>query len=266
MNDILSRIFACKALVLQQAEAREPYGRVRERAEARTSERRPFRAALTSATGPAIVGELKRASPSAGLIARDFNPSEIASSYERGGVDALSVLTESDHFLGELCHLDEVRGRTTKPILRKDFLSTPYEVAQSAAYGADAILLIAAALSDNRITSAVEECRKYDLEALVEVHDGHELQRVLALGVTLIGINNRNLRTFETDLTVTERLLPAVPDGVTVVSESGMRSAGDIARLCALGVRAFLVGESLMRADDPLEFVRELKSVAPVSM
>ncbi|GAC1500976.1 MAG: indole-3-glycerol phosphate synthase TrpC [Vulcanimicrobiaceae bacterium] len=266
MNDILSRIFARKALSSQQEEAREPYAHLVHRANERMSERRPFRSTLNSAPGPAIIGELKRASPSAGLIARDFDPAKIAACYERADVDAVSVLTESEHFLGELGHLDDVRRQTAKPILRKDFLSTPYQVAQSAAYGADAILLIAAALSDNRITAAVEECRKYDLEALVEVHDGHELQRAVTLGVTLIGINNRNLRTFETDLAVTELLLPGVPGGITVVSESGMRSGSDIARLYALGVRAFLIGESLMRADDPVEFVRELKSAVRVSM
>jgi indole-3-glycerol phosphate synthase len=218
-----------------------------------------LRAAIAGARGPAIVGEIKRASPSVGLIARNVDPAAIAAAYERAGVDAVSVLTESDHFLGELAHLDAARGATRRPILRKDFLSSPYQLVQSAAYGADAVLLIVAGLDDAALRALLAQAERLGLEALVEIHDEDELQRALAAGATLLGINNRDLRTFEIDLGVTEHLLPAIPSGVLVISESGVHDPEDSARLYALGARGFLVGESLMRSEDPFEFVETLK-------
>jgi len=259
MSDILDKIFESKARELAREEAEEPYPSIRERALARAADRRPFLAALRSARGAAIIGEIKRASPSAGLIARNFDPAAIAHTYDSAGVDCISVLTEADHFLGELRFLDVARGHSTKPLLRKDFLSTPYQVAQSAAYGADAILLIVAALSDEALRACMAEARAYELDVLVEVHDVSELERAIAAGATLIGINNRNLRTFETDLAVSEYLLPKVPSTVTVVSESGMRGPEDIVRLYEAGARGFLVGESLMRAEHPAHAIRALK-------
>jgi indole-3-glycerol phosphate synthase len=227
---------------------------------ARRGERRPFERALRDAGGGAIVAEIKRASPSAGLIARNFDPVAVAQSYENSGADAISVLTEQEHFLGELAFLDAVRPVTSKPLLRKDFLSTPYEVAQSAAHGADCILLIAAWLDDATIRDCMTEARSFDLDVLLEVHDEAELQRVLALGATLVGINNRDLRTFETDLAVSEQLLPQVPDNVFALSESGMRDAGDVERLRAAGARGFLIGEALMRTEDPAHLIASLKA------
>ena len=260
MADILSRIYASKVLVRTRDEAAEAYDAVRARALASISGRRPFLEALRSASGPAIIGEIKRASPSVGLIARNFDPSAVADAYEAAGVDCVSVLTESDHFLGELPYLAAARAKTSRPLLRKDFLSSRYEIAQSAAYGADAVLLIVAGLSDETLRECMDEAAQYALDVLVEVHDRSELERAQTLGATLIGINNRNLHTFETDLAVSEMLLPSVKPGVTAVSESGMQSPDDILRLHSAGARGFLIGEALMRSDDPSKMVRALKS------
>jgi indole-3-glycerol phosphate synthase len=260
MADILQRIYESKRHAVQRDQATESHELVRKRGLARKGQRRPFLKAIQDSSGPAIIGEIKRASPSAGLIARNFDAASTARAYENAGVDCISVLTESDHFLGEIAYLDIARTHSTRPLLRKDFLATPYEVAQSAAYGADAILLIVAALSDASLLECMREASEYDLDVLVEVHDAAELERALKLGATLIGINNRNLRTFETDLAVSEYLLPDVPSHVTVISESGMRDAEDIARLHAAGARGFLVGEALMRAEDPAALVGALKA------
>lgn len=260
MVDILRRIYDAKASASAQEEAREPYDAVRAHALARKADRRGFLRAIRGADGPAIVGEIKRASPSAGLIARNFDPASIAAVYDAAGVDCISVLTEADHFLGELEFLDVARKQSSRPLLRKDFLSTPYQIAQSAAYGADAVLLIVAGLTGEQLRACMSEAAQYDLDVLVEVHDQHELQRALELGASLIGINNRNLRTFETDLSVSEYLLPLVPPNVTVISESGMQGPEDIQRLHRAGARGFLVGEALMRADHPGDLIRDLKS------
>lgn len=260
MIDILHRIYSAKAAASAREEAQEPYDVVRAHALASKRDRRPFLQTLRASSGPAIVGEIKRASPSAGLIARNFDAASVAQTYDGAGVDCISVLTESDHFLGELAYLEVARKYSSRPLLRKDFLSTPYQVAQSAAYGADAVLLIVAGLSDEKLRVCMHEADAYDLDVLVEVHDAAELDRALALGAQLIGINNRDLRTFETDLGVSEYLLPKVPSSVTVISESGMRGPDDIVRLHAAGARGFLVGEALMRAEDPGASLRALKT------
>jgi indole-3-glycerol phosphate synthase len=259
MTDMLEKLYAAKAHVRAADEAREPLDVLRERAESRRGERRRFRAALAAARGPAIVAEIKRASPSVGLIVPHLDPAEIARAYEAAGADAVSVLTEGDHFLGDLAYVDVARAACRLPILRKDFLSTRYEVVQSAAYGADAILAIVAGLSDATIAAMIEEARRYDLDVLVEVHTEPELRRALAAGAKLLGINNRNLRTFDTDLAVTEELLPLVPADVIVISESGVKSQDDVRRLVAQGARGVLVGESLMRSEDKGEAIRALK-------
>jgi indole-3-glycerol phosphate synthase len=260
MADLLERIYQAKQRVAQRDEAEEPHDLVRRRGLARRDARRSFLKAIRESSGPAIVGEIKRASPSAGLIARNFDAAAIARAYEHAGVDCISVLTESDHFLGELSYLDVARTHSSRPLLRKDFLSTPYQVAQSAAYGADAILLIVAGLDDDALRACMREAAEYQLDVLVEVHDRAELDRALAAGAVLVGINNRNLRTFETDLAVSEYLLPDVPPHVTIISESGMRDAGDVGRLHAAGARGFLIGEALMRAEDPAALVGSLKA------
>lgn len=259
MTDTLQKIYAAKAALLTEEEASEPYESVRERALARKAQRRPFLGALRAANGAAFIAEIKRASPSAGLIARNFDPPAIARVYQSAGVDAISVLTERDHFLGELSYLDQVREATTRPLLRKDFLWTRYHVAQSAAYGADCILLIVSGMDDETLRDCMDEARQYDLDTLVEVHDQEDLRRAIAAGADFVGVNNRSLRTLVTDLAVSEHLLPQVPHGAFAISESGMRDASDIARLHAAGARGFLVGEALMRADDPAALIESLR-------
>jgi indole-3-glycerol phosphate synthase len=259
LSDFLEKLYAAKRATLADEEARESYAALVERGLARRGERRPFAAALAGARGPAVIAEIKRASPSVGLIARNFDASAIAAGYELAGVDAISVLTEGDHFLGDLAYLDVARTYSTRPILRKDFLSTRYHVAQAAAYGADAILLIVAGLDDATMRDLMVEAARFDLDALIEVHDENELARALALAPPVIGINNRDLRTFETDLGVTRHLLPSVPAGTLVISESGVHEPGDIAELHVLGARGFLIGEALMRSPDPAGFVGDLK-------
>ncbi len=260
-EDILNKIYAAKAKHLERDMQREPYEVVRERALASVPARRRFLEALRAQSGGAIIAEIKRASPSAGLIARDFDPVAIANIYQGAGADAISVITEADHFLGDLNFLPLVRAAVDKPLLRKDFLSTPYEVAQSAAYGADCILLIVSGLSDEQIRDCLDEARAYELDVLVEVHDELELQRALDFGVDFVGVNNRNLRTMTTDLAVSEYVLPRVPQRVFSISESGMRSFEDIERLRRAGARGFLIGEAIMRAADPAELIRSLKRV-----
>jgi indole-3-glycerol phosphate synthase len=260
--DMLERLYAAKLLVREADERREPLELMRERARNRRRERRELGAALRAAQGPAIIAEIKRASPSLGLIVRSLDPAQIAREYGAAGADAISVLTEADHFLGELAYLDIARGAAHVPILRKDFLSTRYEVAQSAAYGADAVLAIVAGLTDAQIAQMMEEAREFALDVLVEVHNDTELRRALAAGARILGINNRDLRTFETNLAVTEELLPLVPPGTIVISESGVRTQDDTRSLFAAGARGFLVGESLMRSDDKIGMIRALKGVS----
>jgi indole-3-glycerol phosphate synthase len=259
LSDILARLFAAKAAALEAEQQREPYDAVVQKAIARGAQRRSFTDALARAGGPAIVAEIKRASPSVGLIAMNFDPAQIARDYHAAGADAISVLTEADHFLGDLAYLDVARANAACPILRKDFLSTPYQIAQAAAYGADAVLLIAAGLDDATLHTLRAEADRFALSVVVEVHDENELARALAVEPHVLGINNRDLRTFQTDLGTTEYLLPLIPPGVLVMSESGVSAPDDIAWLHGLGARAFLVGEALMRSDQKAAFMQSLK-------
>ncbi len=258
-DDVLARIYAVKARHLEVEMAREPYAMLRERAAGTLAGRRPFLDALVERSGAAIVAEIKRASPSAGLIARDFDPAAIARAYESAGADAISVLTESDHFLGDLSFLPAVRAASRLPLLRKDFLTTPYQIAQAAAYGADAVLLIVAGLSDAQLGACLVEARAYRLDALVEVHDERELERATAAGARFVGVNNRNLRTMKTDLAVSEHLLPRVSPEIFAISESGLRGLEDLERLRRAGARGFLIGEALMRSTDPAGLIASLK-------
>jgi indole-3-glycerol phosphate synthase len=260
--DMLDKLYAAKASVRAADEAREPLAVVRQRAENRRQERRGFRAALVAGEGPAIIAEIKRASPSVGLIVRELDPAKIAREYEAAGANAISVLTESDHFLGDLTYLDLARAACKLPILRKDFLRTRYEVAQAAAYGADAVLAIVAGLNDRELADMIDEAQQYGLDVLVEVHDQGQLERATAAGATVLGINNRDLRTFETNLAVTAELLPLVPSSIVAISESGVRSRADVQPLYEAGARGFLIGESLMRAADKAEFIRTLRGQA----
>jgi indole-3-glycerol phosphate synthase len=262
MSDTLQKIYAAKAAAVEHEQTAEPYEIVRARGLARASERRGFGAALQRASGGAIVAEIKRASPSSGLIARSFDPVAIAQTYEAARVDAISVITERDHFLGELSYLDDARRVTSRPLLRKDFMWTPYQMAQSAAYGADCVLLIVAGMDDDALRACMSEASVYALDVLAEAHDEVDLRRAIEAGARLVGINNRNLRTLETDLAVSEHLLPKVPAEIFAISESGMQDASDVARLRASGARGFLIGEALMRSEDPRALVQALRAGA----
>ncbi|MEN3370326.1 MAG: indole-3-glycerol phosphate synthase [Verrucomicrobiota bacterium] len=210
---------------------------------------RPFGSALQRGPGQvALIAEIKKASPSAGVIVEAFDPLEIAKNYSRAGVDAISVLTDEQFFQGRLGYLDLIRPAVPQPLLRKDFILDEIQIAESAASGADAILLIVAALDQPQLVALLEIAETYQLDALVEVHALEELDRALETSARIIGINNRNLATFEVDLGVTERLSEEVPDGIVLISESGIRTAEDLARIKACGVDAVLIGEALMRA------------------
>ena len=246
--DILARIIARKreelARAIPAAEAWERLAAVRVRS------RRDFRAALAS-RAPAIIAEIKKASPSKGLLSADFQPARIAAAYQRGGAAALSVLTDESFFQGSLGDLEAAREAAALPVLRKDFTIDASQVLEAAAHGADAILLIAAILGERQIRDFREAARRHRMAALVEVHNRAELAKAVAAGSDLIGVNNRDLATFEVTLETSLRLAEFMPDGVLRVSESGIRDASDIATLRAAGYGAFLVGERLMGAGDP---------------
>jgi indole-3-glycerol phosphate synthase len=215
---------------------------------------RGFVAALRrqlAAGRPAVIAEVKKASPSKGIIRADFRPAEIAASYARGGATCLSVLTDHDFFQGHEDFLREARAACTLPVLRKDFTVDAYQVYEARALGADAILLIVAALDDGRLQELCDLGLSLGLDVLVEVHDADELQRALATRTPLVGINNRNLRSFETRLETTLELRHQLPADRLLVTESGILAPPDVARMRAAGVHAFLVGEAFMRADDP---------------
>jgi len=218
---------------------------------------RDFRSALRQSDDKlGVIAELKKASPSAGVIAESFDPIEIAKDYERGGINAISVLTDAQFFQGKLQDLADVRRVVSVPLLRKDFIRDEIQIAESAANGADAILLIVAALEQKELLDLLDAAATYRLDALVEVHTREELNRALGAGAKIIGINNRNLATFDVDLAVTEELCREVPDDVIFVSESGIKTPQDIARMKACGVDAVLVGEALMRGEVSIEQLR----------
>jgi len=253
LSDILKKILAVKAQEIAQARAREPLVAVRARAEAR-GDVRDFGDALERAIavgGAGVIAEIKKASPSRGVLRASFDPAAIAQSYARHGAACLSVLTDVQFFQGKLQYLDEVRAAVELPVLRKDFLVDEYQVFESRAAGADCILLIVAALDNGQMHALAQCASQLGMAVLVEVHDGAELDRALALATPLIGINNRNLRDFSVSLQTTIDLLARVPAGRRVVAESGILAPSDVARLRSAGVAAYLVGEAFMRAPDP---------------
>jgi indole-3-glycerol phosphate synthase len=254
LPDILATIVEQKKLDLAVREAD-----VEELAERSILQRRDFLAALTG-RAPAVIAEIKKASPSKGVLAAEFDPAAIASLYESGGAAALSVLTDEKHFQGSLADLELARGAVRLPALRKDFTIDPYHVHQAAAHGADAILLIAAILSERQMRDFRELAERYGMAALVEVHDQEELEPAIASGARLIGVNNRNLRTFEVTLDTSVRLADKIPADVVRVAESGIHSPADVQRLRAAGYQAFLVGEHLMKSGDPAGALRALLS------
>ncbi|HWD99285.1 MAG TPA: indole-3-glycerol phosphate synthase TrpC [Bryobacteraceae bacterium] len=254
-SGILDRIVARKREELREAAV--PFQELRAAAEANRGDRRDFAAALRSGA-PAIIAEIKKASPSRGVLMEDFRPAELASKYERGGAAALSVLTDHDFFQGSIEDLRAARAACSLPVLRKDFTISEYHLVEAAACGADAVLLIAAILSVEEMRELRELAARYEMAALVEVHDAAELRKAIASGAEIIGVNNRDLRTFRVSLDTSISLAPELPDGAIRVSESGIFTAADVARLMDAGYDAFLVGEHLVKAADPAAALRDL--------
>jgi len=263
MPDILVRICAAK---------RDEISRLQEAGEEpllamarRQSAPRGFRAALAATDRVALIAEVKRASPSAGVIREDFQPAAIARQYEQGGARCLSVLTDAKFFQGGLQHMREARTATGVPVLRKDFLLDEIQLLEARAWGADCVLLIAAALGEPGSRRDLERllsgARELGMDAMVEVHDERELEAALAGGADLVGVNSRDLHTFQVSLDTMARLAPRVPEAVTLVAESGIRSREDVEKMKGLGVDAVLIGESLMRATDVVSATRALSDV-----
>jgi indole-3-glycerol phosphate synthase len=257
LPDILSRIVEQKRAGLGAVRAR--LAELERRAEARMASRRDFRAALAGRS-PAVIAEIKKASPSKGTLASAVEPAAVARAYERGGAAALSVLTDEEFFHGSLNDLEAARQAVTLPALRKDFTIADAHVVEAAAAGADAILLIAAILTAGEMRRLRELAARFAMAALVEVHQEEELEAALDSGADIVGVNNRNLHSFDVDLETSLRLAERIPDGIVKVSESGIHSAADVARLRAAGFDAFLVGEHLMRSPDPAAALRALLS------
>ncbi|WP_372786487.1 indole-3-glycerol phosphate synthase TrpC [Phenylobacterium sp.] len=260
MSDILDRIAAYKRDEVTARKAARPLAEVEAAARA-APKPRGFRAALARAHGPgrlALIAEIKKASPSRGLIRADFDPPALAKAYEDGGAACLSILTDAPSFLGDDSYLVAARAATRLPCLRKEFLVDPWQVAESRALGADAILVILAMVDDALAADLMAAARAHGMDVLVETHDAAEMARAARLGADLVGVNNRDLRTFSVDLAVTERLAAAAPADALLVTESGIFTPADAARLERSGARAMLVGESLMRQADVASATRAL--------
>ena len=260
MSDILNTILARKVEEITECSARVPLAELKARI-ADASPVRGFADALKQAVArgePAVIAEVKKASPSKGVIRPDFRPDEIAMSYEFGGASCLSVLTDVDFFQGADRYLQQAREACTLPVLRKDFTIDPYQVYQARVLGADCILLIAAALDDQQLVELADLAMGLDMDVLVEVHDIDELERALQVPAPLVGINNRNLRTFEVSLETTLSMKDAVPRDRLLVTESGILAPEDVTKMRSAGIDAFLVGEAFMRADEPGEALHRL--------
>lgn len=267
MSNALDKINADKRDHVARQKALRPMGEIADLAE-QASPTRGFIQRLrdrTESGAYGLIAEVKKASPSKGLIREDFQPAELARAYEAGGATCLSVLTDQPYFLGADDHLSAARAAVDLPVLRKDFMLDPYQVMEARAIGADCILLIMASLSDDLAAELEALAHSLGMDVLVEVHDGEELDRALKLATPLIGINNRNLKTLKTDLQTTRDLAARVPEDRLLVSESGLYTPDDLADMAAHGAKCFLIGESLMRQDDVAEAVRTLLAPAQAS-
>ncbi len=259
-RDILAEIFARKTTEVEARKAKRPLAEV----EAAAREAPPVRDFLAAIkhrierAEPAVIAECKKASPSKGVIREDFDPAAIAQSYAAGGATCLSVLTDEPGFAGRDEYLVAARAACKLPVLRKDFMLDPYQIVEARALGADCILLIAACLGDGQMRELADTAHALGMDVLTEVHDRVELERALVMRLPLIGINNRNLRTFEVSLETTLNMLTDIPTDRTIVTESGIHSAEDVARMRKRDVNTFLVGEAFMRAPDPGSRLREL--------
>jgi indole-3-glycerol phosphate synthase len=272
LSDILQKILATKALEVQQAQAQMSQAAIEQALRVISVDQHPgiqsqdhaprgFERALRSkivANQPAVIAEVKKASPSKGVMRENFNPAEIAGQYARAGAACLSVLTDRDYFQGHADYLKAARRACALPVLRKDFMLDAYQVYEARYWGADAILLIVAALSDAQLTELETVALQLGMDVLVEIHDGEELDRALKLKSPLLGINNRNLRTFETSLQTTLDLLPRVPSDRLLITESGILAPSDVTLMREHGVHGFLVGEAFMRQPDPGQALQSL--------
>jgi indole-3-glycerol phosphate synthase len=262
--DLLRTIVAATRRIVQVRREREPHALLERRARAGRPRGAQFQSALGQAGRVNVIAECKRRSPSRGVLAADYDPVAMARRYERGGAAAISVLTEPTFFDGALEHLAAVRAAVDLPLLRKDFIVDEYQLFEARAAGADAILLIVAALDQPSLVMLRQRAHDLDLAALVEVHDEDELARAVDSGARLIGVNNRNLRTLAVDVDASYRLAARMPKGVLAVSESGLRSREELARLSAAGYIAFLIGERFMTDRDPAAAIRELVAAKEV--
>jgi len=258
--NVLERIVAYKREEVAQRKAATPWREIAARAHENDSPRGFFNGLDRCVGRPALIAEVKKASPSKGLIRASFDPAALARAYEAGGAACLSVLTDAPSFQGHEDYLGAARAACALPVLRKDFMVDPWQVAESRAIGADAILIIMAAVDDALARALANAALDFGMDALIEVHDTHEMDRALKLDARLVGVNNRSLATFETDLGVTKRLAALTPAETLLVSESGISTHADIQRLQRDGARAFLVGESLMRQDDVEAATKDLLS------
>ncbi len=256
--DLLATIVAAARRIVEVRQEREPLSSVAGRAEARPPAPGRFLEALGTADRVNVVAECKRRSPSRGVLRRDYDPVAVACGYARAGAAAISVLTEPTFFDGSLDHLLAVRAAVDLPLLRKDFVVTEYQLFEARAAGADAVLLIVAALGGADLCRLLARATAIGLDALVEVHDEAEAALAVEAGAAIVGVNNRNLRTLEVDVTASERVIRCLPGDVVAVSESGLRSRADLDRLGRLGYKAFLVGERLMAAEEPADALRTL--------
>ena len=260
--DLLEAIVAATRHAVAAAEARRPIADVEQAAARREPRGAGFENGLVSPDGIQIIAECKRRSPSRGVLRDRYDPVEIAAAYEAAGAAAISVLTEPAFFDGAIEHLERVRRHVTAPLLRKDFIVTRYQVVEARAAGADAILLIVAALDDATLRDLRQLAASLGLAALVEIHDRVELDRALASGATIVGVNNRNLRTLEVDMDASVSLIDRIPEGVVAVAESGLQGSEDVTALRGAGYDAFLIGEALVIAPEPGEALRALLSEA----